>query len=104
MSRLRHIEVSVPTHLDVHLICDNRGTPKYAKVRTWLAKRRAIIRPGTITLFAALDTANIGPAQICARCDSEAREPCERAIDCNCSRLESSIHVRLTRSKARTRN
>lgn len=39
LSFLRHIETSVPTHLDVHLICDNYGTHKHAKVKAWLAKR-----------------------------------------------------------------
>lgn len=36
---LRHIEANVPDHLDVHLICDNYGTHKHAKVRAWLARR-----------------------------------------------------------------
>ena len=39
LSFLRHIEASVPVHLDVHLICDNYGTHKHAKVKAWLAKR-----------------------------------------------------------------
>ena len=39
LSFLRHIEANVPTDLDVHLICDNYGTHKHAKVRAWLAKR-----------------------------------------------------------------
>ena len=36
---LRHIESNVPSHLDVHLICDNYGTHKHAKVKSWLARR-----------------------------------------------------------------
>ena len=36
---LRHIESNVPAHLDVHLICDNYGTHKHAKVKAWLARR-----------------------------------------------------------------
>jgi putative transposase len=36
---LRHIEASVPKHLDVHLIVDNYGTHKHAKVKAWLAQR-----------------------------------------------------------------
>ena len=39
LSFLRHIEANVPVHLDVHLICDNYGTHKHAKVRAWLARR-----------------------------------------------------------------
>lgn len=39
LSFLRHIEANVPDHLDVHLICDNYGTHKHAKVRSWLARR-----------------------------------------------------------------
>ena len=36
---LRHIEDNVPQDLDVHLIVDNYGTHKHAKVKTWLARR-----------------------------------------------------------------
>ncbi|HSL68711.1 MAG TPA: IS630 family transposase, partial [Longimicrobiales bacterium] len=36
---LRHIEHSVPPHLDVHLIVDNYVSHKHAKVRAWLARR-----------------------------------------------------------------
>jgi transposase len=36
---LRHIEANVPKNLDVHLICDNYGTHKHARVRSWLARR-----------------------------------------------------------------
>jgi transposase len=39
LSFLRHIEANVPGKLDVHLICDNYGTHKHAKVRAWLARR-----------------------------------------------------------------
>ena len=39
LSFLRHIESSVPAQLDVHLICDNYGTHKHAKVKAWLARR-----------------------------------------------------------------
>jgi transposase len=36
---LRHIEANVPEQLDVHLICDNYGTHKHARVKAWLARR-----------------------------------------------------------------
>lgn len=39
LSFLRHIEASVPPHLDVHLICDNYATHKHPRVRSWLARR-----------------------------------------------------------------
>lgn len=39
LSFLRHIEANVPMELDVHLICDNYGTHKHAKVKAWLARR-----------------------------------------------------------------
>ena len=39
LSFLRHIEANVPQRLDVHLICDNYGTHKHARVRAWLARR-----------------------------------------------------------------
>jgi putative transposase len=38
LSFLRHIDSSVPAHLDVHLICDNYATHKHARVRAWLAR------------------------------------------------------------------
>jgi putative transposase len=37
---LRHLDASVPQHLDVHLIVDNYATHKHGKVRRWLAARR----------------------------------------------------------------
>jgi transposase len=39
LSFLRHIEANVPANLDVHLICDNYGTHKHARVRAWLSRR-----------------------------------------------------------------
>jgi transposase len=39
LSFLRYIEANVPAHLEIHLICDNYGTHKHAKVRAWLARR-----------------------------------------------------------------
>lgn len=36
---LKHIDASVPAHLEVHLILDNYATHKHAKVRAWLARR-----------------------------------------------------------------
>jgi len=39
LSFLRHIEASVPEQLDVHLIADNYGTHKHARVKAWLARR-----------------------------------------------------------------
>lgn len=35
LSFLRHIETNVPMDLNVHLICDNYGSHKRAKVRAW---------------------------------------------------------------------
>lgn len=39
LSFLRAIEKAVPSDLDVHLIVDNYGTHKHAKVKAWLATR-----------------------------------------------------------------
>jgi transposase len=39
LSFLRYIEANVPANLEIHLICDNYGTHKHAKVRAWLARR-----------------------------------------------------------------
>jgi transposase len=39
LSFLRHIDANVPKTLDVHLIVDNYGTHKHAKVKAWLARR-----------------------------------------------------------------
>ena len=36
---VRHIEASVPADLEVHLVVDNYGTHKHAKVKRWLAAR-----------------------------------------------------------------
>ncbi|HZP93770.1 MAG TPA: IS630 family transposase, partial [Burkholderiales bacterium] len=36
---LRHVQANVPARLDVHLIVDNYGTHKHAKVKAWLARR-----------------------------------------------------------------
>ena len=36
---LRHIDASVPSDLQIHLIVDNYATHKHPKVRTWLALR-----------------------------------------------------------------
>ncbi len=36
---LRHIDANVPPDLDVHLVVDNHGTHKHAKVKRWLAAR-----------------------------------------------------------------
>ncbi len=36
---VRHIEVNVSEHLEVHLICDNYGTHKHPRVKSWLARR-----------------------------------------------------------------
>jgi transposase len=35
---LRHIEQQVPQNLDVHMIVDNYGTHKHARVKAWLAR------------------------------------------------------------------
>lgn len=39
LSFLRHIEANVPKDLAVHLIADNYGTHKHARVKAWLASR-----------------------------------------------------------------
>ena len=36
---LRHIDASVPAHLDIHLVVDNYATHKHPKVKAWLARR-----------------------------------------------------------------
>jgi putative transposase len=36
---LRHLDASVPQHLDIHLILDNYATHKHERVRRWLAAR-----------------------------------------------------------------
>lgn len=38
LSFLRHIDRSVPAHLDLHLILDNYATHKHPKVKAWLAR------------------------------------------------------------------
>ncbi|MFN2398653.1 MAG: IS630 family transposase [Gemmatimonadaceae bacterium] len=35
---LQHIDASVPARFDVHLVLDNYGTHKHAKVKAWLAR------------------------------------------------------------------
>lgn len=39
LSFLRHIEANVPPPLDVHLVVDNYGTHRHARVKAWLARR-----------------------------------------------------------------
>jgi len=39
LSFLRHIDANVPKELDVHLVVDNYGTHKHARVKAWLARR-----------------------------------------------------------------
>src|SRR2546430_1044550 len=39
LSFLSHLDAAVPPRLDVHLIVDNYGTHKHAKVKAWLARR-----------------------------------------------------------------
>ncbi len=39
LSFLRHSDASVPPRLDVHLVMDNYGTHKHARVKAWLARR-----------------------------------------------------------------
>ena len=36
---LKHIDKNVPKDLDIHLVVDNYGTHKYARVKKWLASR-----------------------------------------------------------------
>jgi len=38
LSFLRHVDANTPDGLDLHLIVDNYGTHKHARVRTWLAR------------------------------------------------------------------
>src|SRR5439155_404944 len=44
---LRYLDAQVPPHLDVHLIVDNYGTHKHAKVRRWLARASPLDRKST---------------------------------------------------------
>src|ERR671919_2470290 len=46
---LRHIDASVPSDLQIHLIVDNYATHKHPKVRTWLALRHRYHVPYTPT-------------------------------------------------------
>jgi len=39
LSFLKHIDAHVPPDLDIHLIVDNYGTHKHAKVKRWIAAR-----------------------------------------------------------------
>jgi len=39
LSFLRHIDANVPKDLDIHLVVDNYGTHKHARVKAWLARR-----------------------------------------------------------------
>ena len=39
LSFLRHIEANVPPQLEVHLVIDNYGTHRHARVKAWLARR-----------------------------------------------------------------
>lgn len=36
---LEAIDQAVPSHLDIHIVCDNYATHKTARIRSWLAKR-----------------------------------------------------------------
>ncbi len=36
---LKHVETSVPKHLDVHIILDNYATHKHPRIKRWLAVR-----------------------------------------------------------------
>jgi putative transposase len=36
---LKHVDANVPQELDIHLVVDNYGTHKHAKIRNWLAVR-----------------------------------------------------------------
>jgi len=42
LSFLRHVDANTPDGLDLHLVVDNYGTHKHARVRTWLAKHPRI--------------------------------------------------------------
>jgi putative transposase len=39
LSFLNHLDQNIPAELDVHLIADNYGTHKHAKVKAWFARR-----------------------------------------------------------------
>lgn len=39
LSFLNHLDQNIPADLDVHLIADNYGTHKHAKVKAWFARR-----------------------------------------------------------------
>lgn len=36
---LKHVEANIPSDLDIHLVVDNYGTHKHAKIKRWLAAR-----------------------------------------------------------------
>ncbi len=36
---LKHMDANVPPDLDIHLVVDNYGTHKHARVKRWLAAR-----------------------------------------------------------------
>lgn len=42
LSFLRHVEANTPAQLELHLVLDNYGTHKHARVRAWLAKHPRI--------------------------------------------------------------
>jgi transposase len=52
---LRHIEEQVPKDLDVHMIVDNYGTHKHARVKAWLARHPRFHLHYTPTYFSWLN-------------------------------------------------
>lgn len=67
LSFLRHIEANVPERLDVHLIVDNYGTHKHAKVRAWLARRPRFHRHFTPTYSSWLNLARLESGTVAAK-------------------------------------
>jgi putative transposase len=51
LSFLRHIEENVPQQMDIHLVVDNYGAHKHAKVRAWVARRPRFPRSLHTDLF-----------------------------------------------------
>jgi transposase len=57
---LQHIDANVPPELDVHLVLDNYGTHKHARVRRWLAARPRYHLHFTPTYASWLNQVEIG--------------------------------------------
>jgi len=65
---LQQIEASLPKGLDVHLVMDNYGTHKVAKVRNWLARHPRYHTHFTPTSASWLNLVERLFAEVTARC------------------------------------